>query len=81
MLLLVVLDTSVIDSLLDIFTEGANLRPWAGGLETLGNDVVEEAEISNISDHVGKLITLDSIFSSTRKTIILFGDLEHISHH
>jgi hypothetical protein len=56
------------------------MRPWARSFKTLSNLAIFEAKITNVSNHVGQLIALDTIFGATRNALVLFGNFEHLFH-
>jgi hypothetical protein len=68
------------DCFLNYGAERLNLRPGARGLKALGDDSVEEAEVSDVGDHVGQLITLDTIFGTSGQTLVLFRNFVHGGH-
>lgn len=71
--------TGVEDCLSDVFAKRSHLWPWAWCFKTFGNDIILKTEISNICNHISKLVTFNSVFSTTWHTTVFFSNLKHFS--
>lgn len=56
------------------------MGPWAGCLEALCHLTESQAKVPNVGNHVRELISLDTVFGTTRETFVFIGNLHHLLH-